>query len=274
MQLAVSTLACPDWTLRQIVEAFCAHSIEGIEFRGLGAEIDITRSPEFTASLPETLTLLERSGLKAPCFASSVTLVSPGPERWQAMLDEAHRYAVLAPQTRTSFLRIFGGAATAGVSDEEALTMARRHLRQIIKICKPRGLTPLLETHNSLTASLAMRRLIGEFDPAEVGVLWDIEHTTRAGESPADVVETLSRWMRYIHFKDSVLDPNADGKRKKRPMLMGQGDLPLTEALKALQTVGYEGWISLESEKRWLPDAAPEPEVAIPHFAAYMRALQ
>ena len=216
MLLAVSTLACPDWTLRQIVNAFSLHSLAGIEFRGLGPEIDITRTPEFTSNIDATLALLRAARLQVPCFATSVTLVSPGPERWQAMLDEAHRYAELARQTHTSFARIFGGAAAVGMTDDEALTMARRHLRQVIKICKPRGLTPLLETHNTLATSLAMRRMLGEFDPAEVGVLWDVEHTTRAGESPDDVTQTLGRWIRYVHFKDSILDPTVPGERKKR----------------------------------------------------------
>jgi len=271
MHFAVSTLACPDWTLRQIVDAFSAHSIDGIELRGLGPEIDVTRTPEFTTDLDTTLALLHQAKLQVPCFGTSVTLVSPGPERWQAMLDEAHRYAELARRTQTPYARIFGGAAAMGVSEEEAVTMARRHLRQVIKICKPRGLTPLLETHNTLATSLAMRRMLGEFDPAEVGVLWDIEHTTRAGESPSDVTQTLGQWIRYVHFKDSVLDPEVAGERKKHARLIGEGDLPLMDALAALSAINYGGWISLESEKRWLPDTTPEPEVAIPHFAAYMR---
>ena len=50
MRLSFSTLACPEWGLRQIVEAAATHGISGVDFRGLGPEIDITRLPQFTIS--------------------------------------------------------------------------------------------------------------------------------------------------------------------------------------------------------------------------------
>src|SRR5689334_5419248 len=96
MKLAISTLACPEWSLRQVVDACAAHGIAGIDFRGLGPEVDATRSPAFTDNLDDTVALLRDHGLALPCFNTSVTLVAPGPERWQDMLDEAHRYALLA----------------------------------------------------------------------------------------------------------------------------------------------------------------------------------
>jgi sugar phosphate isomerase/epimerase len=42
MKLTYSTLACPDWTLPQILDAAVAAGIAGIDFRGIGPELDIT----------------------------------------------------------------------------------------------------------------------------------------------------------------------------------------------------------------------------------------
>src|SRR5918999_2814257 len=114
MHLCFSTLGCPDWTLGQIVDAAAANGIEGIDFRGLGPEIDVTKLPAFNAELDATLAHLRERGLSMPCLNTSVTLVSPSPERWQAMLDECHRYATLAGRTGTRLVRVFGGGVPAG----------------------------------------------------------------------------------------------------------------------------------------------------------------
>lgn len=268
MKLTISTLACPDWSLAQIVEACAAAGVEGIDFRGLGAEIDITHLPEFTTEMDQTLELLRRHNLQVPCFNTSVTLISPSPQRWQEMLDEAHRYATLAGKTATPFLRIFGGAVPRGVSRDEALSMAQRRLRQIVKICKPHGAQPILETHDDWSTSAAALQILHEFDPAEAAVLWDVEHTCRAGEAPADTAASLRRYIRHVHLKDSL-----PGEGKSVPKLLGEGDLPLADALKALRAIAYHGWICLETEKRWHPEIAPAPEVSVPHFARFMRSL-
>src|SRR4051812_36277904 len=204
MKLSVSTLACPDWTLPQIVEACASAGIAGIDLRGLGPEIDITKLPEFTTDLNQTLSLLAAHNLKLPCFNTSVTLISPSPQRWHEMLDEAHRYAMLAAKTRTPFVRVFGGALPKDLNHDEALAMAARHLRQVVKLCKPHNTQPLLETHDAWSPSRFVRQLLHEFSPNDAAVLWDIEHTTRAGESPADIADSLSRYIRHVHFKDSV----------------------------------------------------------------------
>src|SRR3954463_6618655 len=99
MKLTISTLACPDWTLAQIVEACVAAGIGGVDFRGLGGEIDVTRLREVSLDLGLTMALLNEHGLRIPCFNTSVTLISPSAQRWQEMLDEAHRYAQLAGRT-------------------------------------------------------------------------------------------------------------------------------------------------------------------------------
>ncbi|HSV13310.1 MAG TPA: hypothetical protein VLI90_03580, partial [Tepidisphaeraceae bacterium] len=86
MKLTVSTLSCPAWELPRIVQTAQACGITGIDFRGLGAEIDITRLPLFNEELDQTLAFLRAHGIELPCLNTSVTLISPAPERWSAML--------------------------------------------------------------------------------------------------------------------------------------------------------------------------------------------
>jgi sugar phosphate isomerase/epimerase len=265
MKLCFSTLACPEWSLEQMVRAAADNGIEGIDFRGIQNEIDITRLPEFNQDLDQTLSLLRRHGLHMPCLNTSVTLVCPAQERWNMMLAEAQRYADLAGRTGTSFLRIFGGSVPKEMSRDEARNLARRHLRQLVHICQPAGCQVLLETHDAWKSSGEVLELLGEFEKHEVGCLWDVEHPHRRGESPADTAAGLGGFLRHVHVKDSV---QHDGK--SLPVLMGEGELPLRPFVQALKRIGYDAWICLEAEKRWVA-AGPDPEGSIPQFARYMR---
>ncbi len=264
MKLTLSTLACPNWDLNQIIQSAAANKISGIDFRGIGAELDITRLPAFGEELPSTLEALRKHGLEMPCLNTSVTLVTPMPAAWDKMLAELQRYAQLAGRTGTKYLRLFGGASPAGLTHDEALQLAQRHLRQAVKICKPSGCMPLLETHDDWSTSGQVLELIHEFDPADVGVLWDLEHPWRQGEPPADTAATLRRWIRHVHIKDTIRENG-----NARPVLLGDGELPLTQCLQALADIGYDGGVALETEKRWHPEG-PDPEQSVPQFAAFM----
>jgi sugar phosphate isomerase/epimerase len=266
MELTYSTLASPDWTLSQILHAAVAAGIAGVDFRGIGPELDITRLQAFNADLPETLKMLEAKHLSMPCLNTSIALMTPDPAKWAGMIDEARRYAALASQTGTRFLRVFGGGIPAGMEREDARKIACDHLAQLIAICKPNGCKPLVETHDSWILSDHVMQLVGGFDPAETGVLWDLEHPWRNGEWPMETAKNLTNRIEHVHIKDTA---RQDGKLI--PTLLGQGEIPLRECLSALTGIHYTGWICLETEKRWHPEG-PNPEQSIPQFAQYMRA--
>jgi sugar phosphate isomerase/epimerase len=266
-QLSFSTLACPAWTLSQIVEHAQASGINGVDFRGIGAELDITQLKEFGVDLPQTLKLLQSHGLQMPCLNSSVTLVTPALTKWEAMEEELQRYAQLAQASGTKFIRVFGGAIPAGMSREDARHLAQDHLRQAIAICKPLGCRPLLETHDAWTTSAAVLEIMHDFDTADTGVLWDLEHPWRAGESPAATAQVLKNWIMHVHIKDTIRKNGVS-----IPVLLGSGEIPLSASIEALNQISYAGWICLETEKRWHTEG-PEPGQSIPQFAKYMRAI-
>ena len=137
-------------------------------------------------------------------------------------------------------------------------------------IARDAGIEFVVETHDAWTDTARLR---AAFDaagrPEGVALLWDVHHpwATR-GEAPAESARNLSPYLRNTHWKDSR--PSPEGGR--RLCLPGEGDVPLRDAFAALRAVGYDGWYTLEWEKRWHPEIE-EPEVAFPAFAAYMRSL-
>jgi sugar phosphate isomerase/epimerase len=270
MKLCISTLACPGWDLQQIIDVCAANQIAGVDFRGLQNEIDVTKLPAFTGDgLDESLSRLRSRGNRDPlheqrrCLGGAGRAVERHARRNSPHLRHlpAQRHALLARLRRRGAERDDPG---------EGRILAQRRLRQLAKMTRPAKVLILIETHDHWITFEQVNELLADTDPEEVGVLWDTEHTWRKGEPPETTVARHGERLRHVHVKDST--PPPAGEKKSVPKLLGEGELPIGQFVKALTDAGYEGWYCLETEKRW-HQAAPEPEVSIPQFAQYMRGL-
>ena len=96
MKLCFSTLACPTWDLRTIIDTAAANGIEGVDFRGLGSEIDVTKLPAFNAELGATLAFMRERNVAMPALNTSVT---PQPVRCLRALT-CHRPLGVSARTR------------------------------------------------------------------------------------------------------------------------------------------------------------------------------
>jgi sugar phosphate isomerase/epimerase len=268
LRLCVSTLGCPDWTLDQVIDRCAEYGLDGIDFRGIGRTIDITQLDEFTTGVDKTVARLRERNLGVPCLCSSITLNQPDPRRWQASLDEFARSHAVAEALGSWMIRIFPGQSPKDLSRDETIALARRHIRQLLKLSEGRRARPVLETHDDWNTGAAISELLSDVAPADFPVIWDMRHSLRAGESIHQTLSLMGPRIGHVHIKDSVL---ADGK--EHPRIPGQGDLPLAEAIAALRRFGYEGWWCLESEKRWQRAEAPEPEVIFPGYVQFMKGV-
>lgn len=266
--LTISTIVCPDWPLERIVRECADNGIAGIDFRGIRETLDHTLLPAFTTNAAETNALLRSNGLAVPCMCSSVVLMQKDEGKWKAALEEFNRYLRVADAFGSDFIRIFPGRTPEAMSREDAAAMARRHARQLMKLSAEFRVQPVLETHDDWGAAAEVVKLLADCPPANFGVIWDVRHTWAAKESPAEVIQTLGERLRHVHVKDSRIVAD-----REVPALLGEGVVNVREALEVLRDTGYSGWICLETEKRWRPDGAPEPEVSLPQFAAFVRAI-
>lgn len=272
MKIAFSTLGCPEWTLDEIIAAAKRDQYDGIEFRGLLAEIDLVNVPEFSpAGIGETRAKLEDAGLGVSCLSSSVTVVgSTGTEvERREAIAHAKRYVDLAKGVGAQGVRLFGGNVPETMSPDEAFDRAAESLREIGDYAQERGVIAVVETHDALIRSDRLMDLIRRANHPAVRVLWDIHHPYRiAGESIVQTVEQLDGHIAATHLKDSVLNTEGEGYMY---VLLGHGDVPLKAALHALKDLGYDGYLALEWEKRWIPEL-DGPEVAFPQYAQQVRA--
>lgn len=267
LPLSFTTLGCPNWTLRQIVENAAAMGYDAVDFRGLLDALDITTRPEFTTDLAATKRLLADHGVAVSGIATSARYAVLDEQELQQNFDETRRNMALAAELNAPMLRVYGGRIPEGYTVESILPIVVQNLVKIGDEAREMGVTLALETHDDWTNSAVFARLMQQANHPRVRVLWDLHHPYRTnGELPEVTYRNLGAYTVSTHVKDSI--PTADGGHQY--VLLGEGDVPLQTMLNLLIQGGYQGYAILEWEKRWIPDL-PEPEVAFPQYVAKMR---
>lgn len=265
--LTFSTLATPGWTVREIIKRATQYGYAGIDWRGNAAGLDVTLQPEFTTEVKNTRALLDASGLATPCVCTSVVLHAVDPARWSACLEEFARALQVADALDCRLLRVFPGATPKEFSREQTIDLSRRHIRQLLKLSARHRARPVLETHDDWNTGAILSELLQPFDAEDCPVLWDVRHSFRAGEPLQTTIDLLGKRIAHVHIKD---DRRIDGKLK--PTLIGEGEVPIVDAVTRLRAAGYTGWLCLENEKYWAKEA-PEPEAILPQYVRYIRAI-
>ena len=267
MKLSATTLGCPDWSLDEIIANCAKAGLDGIDLRGLGEQMDVTLLPEFTTGVAQTLARIEGGGLSVSGVSSSVRCVTESDQQRAEFIEEVKRYCELAVGLKCGVVRVFGGALPEGMSDDEALKVASANLNTYGQVALAAGVKVAMETHDAWCASTRVAELIRAADHPAVGVLWDVHHPWRVtGESADATWGNLGQWIIYTHFKDAHGQPGGEQTLCE----YGAGDLPLADFVRVLRDNGYEGWLTLEHEKRWHAELADSGE----EFPRYVRVMK
>lgn len=264
MKFAYSSLACPQWTIEEAIDAAVRYGYDAIEWRMADGEI-ITS--ETSAAVRRRLREVPAAhNIAIACLDTSCRAVQASAEERTQVIEEARRMIDLASELGASFVRIFGGALPDGVARSAIIEPTAAVLRTIGAYGAEHNVTVTLETHDAWSSSADVLELLQAVDSPSVKVLWDIHHTYRTGEAPAQSVAALGSAIAYVHVKDGRPTNTAEGWEL---CLINEGVVPLREAFSALKQSGYNGAISLEWEKKWHPEIA-EPEIALPQAIPWL----
>lgn len=263
MKLAFSTLGCPDFGWSDIYSVAKDFAFDGIELRGLGGEIFSVKAKPFRKeNIENTVEKLNKMHLEIPCLSSGCSLRYK--EKEEETFEELLEYIDLASKLRTPYIRILGDrhADVRGEVDDDFVCSC---LERLMPYAEQKNVTLLVETNGVYADTKRLRELLNRIESENIGALWDMHHPYRFfNESPEQTVQNLGLYIKYTHIKDSVME---NGTVKYR--MMGEGDLPIENIMRALKSINYEGYISLE----WLKSYAPELEdagIVFPHFSNYM----
>lgn len=267
LPLAFSTLGCPDWTWRQILDAAMNYGYAGIELRGLGPDLDILSSPVFApAQLAETRRQAKEAGVKILNLGSSAHLHAHEPVVRQQQLDHAKRYLDLAADLDCPFVRVFPDRFPTEYTREATRRQIQSGLDILADHVKGTSTRVLLETHGDVVESQVIAQIMREVDRKAVGLIWDpFNMWIKTKEDVATMYAQLRPWIQHVHLKDAHVTSSGFSY-----VACGEGDFDLDRVVQALQKDRYKGYYSLEWEKKWHPTIAP-PEDVFPAFVRYMK---
>jgi sugar phosphate isomerase/epimerase len=264
--IAFSTLGCPAWSWKTILETADKLGYAAIELRGVAGEMDLPKVPELQgARLAETKKDLAALRLVVSDLGASARMHEKDPAVREAQLDEGRRFIDLAHAMGVKYVRMFGDKIPEGEPKEDVMERVVEGFRKMADHAKPAGVTVLIESHGDFTDSPDLVEILTRVNHPQFQLLWDAHHSFVAGqEQPAATYRALGKWIRHTHLKDSR-PAGAD----RRYVLIGTGEVPVKEQVAVLARGGYQGFYGFEWEKKWHPEIE-EPEVAFPHYAKTM----
>lgn len=263
MKLSASSLGAPETGVDQLLSWLTASGVQGLELR-VGAG-QIAEPGMDSVSRRQLRNKIEAAGVELTGLASYIKVAEPGNDG--EVERELLSMLELASDLGAPFVRVFPGApvedrgylAAPGLLEPRETVDARaaRRLSRVAAAADRLGVLPVIETHDSHPKGRDVAGIANLVD-GPVGVVWDLMHPWRVGETLKETWAALGPWL--VEGKGSVQLKDAALPEDGTPVLIGAGTLPCEAFRDLLAAQGYSGTVTLELEAAWYPSAPPFPD--------------
>jgi sugar phosphate isomerase/epimerase len=264
MKLAFSTLGCPGWSLDQALRAAQELGYQGIQLRLLDGEVIPPDLP--VSERRRVAAAFRRAGIEMACLDTSARFTAPDPAARRRQEDDVRAYLRLANEWETPMLRVFGGNLAEGSTEAQGVAYLAESLGNLTPDAERAGVTIALETHDAFSAGRTVAEVLRQVPSPRIAAVWDTHHPYRMGETVAQTWDYLGQRMVHTHVKDARRRPDGSWQL----VLLGEGEVPVRDAIATWARHGYAGYVSVEWEKKWHPEIE-EPEVAFPQHIRVLR---
>ena len=256
MKLCFSTLGCSDRSLDEILSLAKSYQTHAIEIRGIGGTLN-NREIEafFPTNLQRTLQKFESAGIFPSVLGTSCSFHRE--EKFEAAIMEGVGAIRIASALGIPFIRVFGDKLLP--NEKEACV--DRIVKGLHRLCQEdERVTVLLEIHGDFNTEETLLPVLDSMSRVKnFGLIWDIEHTHQSyGNRWLSFYKFARPYIKHVHIKDY-------SNARKSLTLIGDGDIPIAEIVAQLIKDGYNGYLSLEWEKKWHPEL-PDIETALLSF--------
>ena len=149
------------------------------------------------------------------------------------------------------------------VSYADAFTRSREMIRQAVPLAEELGVKIALENvwNNFLLSPLEAARFVDDFNSPMVGWHFDCGNVWNYGW-PDQWIRILGKRIVKIHIKEfSRKKADSEGKWKGFEVKLLEGDMEWPAIMKALDDVGYTGWIIAEQGGAGSPEGLKDISV-------------
>ena len=251
MNLSFSSRGWPELSWEEMLELAIDMGFNGVEVYNLHKNPTMCDrgGPFHTYQVAATVRQLREKKLQIPCFDTSIDLST-----------EENAVELL-----TGLLKIAKDAqvpyvVACALTENEDKVMD--DLRKLVRVAEEYAVTLLIKSSGIYADTARLRRVMDEFASDYLAVLWDVHHPYRDfGETGDTTIKNLGNYVRHVHLRDS----DETGAYQ----LIGEGTFPIEDMMRALSSVNFDGFISLEWKPEWLEDVQ-DREVIFPYFVNYM----
>ena len=250
MNLSFSTRGWGDLSWEQLLSNALEMKFTGIELYNLYKFPALTDrgGPFHKHNVAATVRQLRDKKLRIPCLDTSLDLsVQSDADILETMLRAARDMQV--PYV----------VAWASQPDEAQICES---LSRLLTLAEEMNVCLLIKTSGIYADTARLRKLLESFASDYAGALWDMHHPYRDfGESADTTIKNLGTYVKHVHLRDS--------DDKDTYNLIGEGTLPVADMIRALSSINYDGFVSLEWKPEWMEELQ-DREVIFPHFVNYM----
>jgi sugar phosphate isomerase/epimerase len=270
VKFTLNTLGAPGWSLEETAKNARHYGYAGVDLRLLDGEVIGVETVK--ANRARIKSLFPADELPVSVLATSVRLATKDPEIRKLTLEESHHWIDLAAELGVPVIRFFAARNPPELDLDASVEAVGEMLALLAEHAEQAHVKIGVETHDEFASAKVTGRAISGVTSPAVGAVWDMWHTNRVGESPAEAIDALHSRVINVHLKDAR---RAGGEWQL--VLLGEGDIPVKEGLRQLKLRGYNDFVSVEWEKKWHPELA-DPEDAFPQHLAvlqqYVRELE
>ena len=255
MKCSFSTRGWTSCSWDELVETAVEQDFAGIEIHDIAHQPSLSGkgAPFDRYNVQATARALKERKLAVPALDSSIDIAAGE----QAVAQAAELIELAAAAS------IACVCVTVQTDDDAAVYSA---LDTLVPLAEQSGVNLLIET-SGIYADTARLALALDNHPSDcTGALWDVYGTCcTAGEDPDASIKALGAYVKHVHMRDADEDGSFN--------LVGEGVLPLERVVMALNSIDYDGYISLEWDPSWMEDLQ-DKEIIFPHYVNYLEQLK
>ncbi len=251
MKLSFSTRGWPGLSFDEMLETAVDMGFSGVEVYNLPNFNPLMDKggPFHKYNTAATARQLREKKLAIPCFDTSLDISSD-----KKAVATALGLMEIAHDARVPYVVV-----CALTDNEDAVCKA---LEALLPKAEALDVTVLVKTSGIYSDTARLRAMLDSFASDRLAALWDVHHPYRDnGESGDTTIKNLGAYVAHVHMRDS--------DDKGAYQLIGEGTMPIHDVMRALSSVNYDAFISLEWKPEWLEELS-DPEIIFPHFVNYM----